>query len=188
MILGRLTRNRRRVALSMTVAALAAGATVGGTATLAGSGSAAVAGPAKAQVQATTFGEAVLAGINAERRRHRLQPLRMSGQLVRSAARHARSMARTGYFSHSSPDGTPASARIRRYYRGSTVGEAMLWRSPGITPAQAVQMWLASPPHRAILLQARFREVGIASARIGRAVGSFSAGPSTVVVADFGAR
>ncbi len=81
--------------------------------------------------------------------------LRRSPALARAAADHARAMGQRGFFSHSSADGTSPGARIRRYYRGSAVGETILWRSPDVSAAEAISMWLKSPPHRVILLQPR---------------------------------
>ncbi len=65
-----------------------------------------------------------------------------------------------GFFAHESADGTPFSQRVRRYYgpqgyRIWSVGENLLWSSPGIGPARAVQLWLASPGHRENLLASR---------------------------------
>ncbi|MCL4289968.1 MAG: CAP domain-containing protein [Thermoleophilia bacterium] len=150
-----------------------------------------VAGPGsprpRAVVDADALEPAVVARINKVRRRHGLKPLRASGALAKAAGRHARSMARGGYFSHTSRDGTQPSTRIRRYYAGSAVGETLLWRSPGLTAAQAVRMWLASPPHRSILLSSAFREIGLAAVRAAGAPGAFRGLDVTIVVADFGA-
>jgi uncharacterized protein YkwD len=95
-------------------------------------------------------------------------------------------MTREGYFSHNSADGTSASARIRRFYRGSAVGETILWRSPSVTPKQALRMWLESPSHRAILLSSTFDSIGLGAVHVSSAPGTFGGRPVTVVVADFG--
>ncbi len=143
--------------------------------------------PARVVVAVNALEPAVLARINNVRRTHGLKPLRASGTLAKAANRHARSMARGGFFSHASPDGTQPSTRIRRFYDGSAVGETLLWRSPGLTAAQAVQMWLASPPHRSILLSSSFREIGLAAVRAASAPGAFRGLDVTILVADFGA-
>jgi uncharacterized protein YkwD len=130
----------------------------------------------------------LLARINAERRSHGLVPLRRSSALARAAAAHARAMGREGFFSHSSADGTSPGTRIRRYYRGTAVGETMLWRSPDATPAEALRMWLGSPSHRAILLNPDFREVGLGAVHAERSGAAFGGGEVTIVVADFGVR
>jgi uncharacterized protein YkwD len=69
-----------------------------------------------------------------------------------------------------------------------SVGENLLWRSPGVTPAQVVEMWLNSPAHREVLLDGDWREVGIAAVHVGNAPGTFHGQDVTIVAADFGAR
>jgi uncharacterized protein YkwD len=96
-------------------------------------------------------------------------------------------MAARGFFSHDSTDGASAGDRIRRYYAGSWVGETLLWRSPGVTAQQVVAMWMASPPHRHVLLLPAFRDVGIGVVRASAAPGAFGGLDVTIVVADFGA-
>lgn len=141
----------------------------------------------RAVVAVDSVEPAVVARINKVRRKHGLRPLRVSGALAKAANRHARSMAVGGYFSHASANGTQPSTRIRRYYAGSVVGETLLWRSPGLTAAQAATMWLASPPHRSILLSSTFREIGLAAVHATGARGAFHGLDVTILVADFGA-
>ena len=135
----------------------------------------------------------LLAAINAERQRRGLKPLRPSRALAQAADGHARAMGTDGFFAHESRDGTSASARIRRHYRVEgygrwLTGETLLWRSPGVGPQEALALWLASAPHRRVLLSPAFREVGIAAVRATRAPGVFGGRGVTIVVADFGAR
>ena len=125
---------------------------------------------------------AMVSQINSARHAHGLRALRVSADLGRAARAHAGSMAEDGYFAHGSP-----AARIRRYYRGSKVGEAMLWRSPTVGAKEAVQAWLASPAHRRILLSKSFREVGVGLVST-RSGGAYDGRTVTIVVADFGAR
>lgn len=152
----------------------------------AGTSAAPAAAPSPART--SSFEQSVIARINGARRSHGLAPLRIATTLSRAADAHGRSMASGGYFSHFSRDGTSPSTRIRRYYGGSTVGETLLWRSPDVTAAQAVRMWLQSTPHRAILLGSGFREIGLAAIHLAQAGGTFGRGPVTILVADFGAR
>jgi uncharacterized protein YkwD len=135
----------------------------------------------------------LLAAINAERQQRGLRPLRPSRDLARAADAHARAMGTNGFFAHESRDGTSASTRIRRYYRVEgysrwLTGETLLWRSPGVGASDAVALWLASPPHRKILLAGEFRDVGIAAVRVTQATGAFGGRNVTIVVADFGVR
>jgi len=170
---------RARLVLALAVAALCALAALP-------SAQAAPASPAAAVVAADTLEDAVLARINSTRRSKGLKPLREAKGLDRAATVHARSMLREGFFSHTSPDGTSASARIRRFYGGSAVSETILWRSPDCTAGEALQMWLTSPPHRAILLSSGLRDIGLAAVH-GTASGVYGGRSVTIVVADFGA-
>jgi uncharacterized protein YkwD len=136
----------------------------------------------------SAFEETLLARINAERRKAGARPLSVAKGLMTAATSHARSMARDGYFAHTSSDGSTPSSRIRRFYDGRKTGETLLWRAPDLTPAAAVQMWLGSPPHRAVLLSADFREIGLAAIHLREGTGTFGDGPVTIVVVDVGAR
>jgi uncharacterized protein YkwD len=167
--------------LRTTLCAIALALAASTVAQAAGSGPAAVR-------DANAIEAPLLAQVNAVRRDHALAPLRRSTALTRAAEAHARSMGRRGYFSHSSVDGTSPATRIRRYYRGLMVGETLLWRSPDATAEQALQLWLDSPDHKAILLKSGFREIGLAAVHVEQAGGSFGGRDVTIVVADFGAR
>ena len=127
----------------------------------------------------------LLARINQVRRSHGLRALSLAGGLNQAASSHARSMATEGYFSHESRDGTSPSTRIRRFYPSSLVGEALLWRSPGVSAGTAVQIWLASPPHRALLLSRSFSRIGLGAVHVESAPGAFGGAAVTLVVADF---
>lgn len=137
--------------------------------------------------QGTGYASQALVEMNAARRARGLRPLRLHRGLARAAAAHGRRMAQNGYFGHSGAGEGSIAARIRRYYKGSTVGEAIVWHESEFPPQQAVAAWLASPVHRAILLNRRFRHVGIAAFRVPSAPGVYSGLDATIVVADFGA-
>jgi uncharacterized protein YkwD len=127
--------------------------------------------------------------VRAERGHPRLT---ISAELTRAAAAHARAMARAGFFGHSDADGTPFWKRIVRYYpvagyRRWRVGEDLFWAPDPPTTAQIVREWLASPPHRRVLL-GDWRQVGVALVTARDAPGFFGGRDATVVVADFGNR
>jgi len=107
--------------------------------------------------------------VNRERRAAGLAPLRRDRRIARAATRHARDMARRGYFAHQRSGGPDLGARLSRAgWRGSAWGEAIASGCGASgAPRAIVDLWLASPPHRAILLGARYRVagVGVASAR-----------------------
>jgi uncharacterized protein YkwD len=162
-------------------------------ATLAVAVSPAPAAPRAVTVRSQTLTAAVVGQINVVRRAHGLAALRVSSQLSAAAAQHSGEMARIGYFSHDSAGGGAFWARVKRYYpRGGhrlwSVGENLVWASPGLGAAGALQMWMASPEHRANLLSARWREVGVSAVHAGSAPGVYGGGAVTVVTADFGVR
>jgi uncharacterized protein YkwD len=138
--------------------------------------------------------QAALVGqVNAFRAAHGLSRLRVSASLTAAAAGHSTQMARLGYFSHNSANGAPFSRRILAYYsvrgyRSWTAGENLLWASPDVGAARALKMWLASAPHRANLLNPRWRELGVSAVHSPSAPGVYRNSPATIVTTDFGAR
>jgi uncharacterized protein YkwD len=105
--------------------------------------------------------------LNRERAARGLARLREHPMLAGAGRRYAREMVRDGFFSHTSPDGTSmvdrlATAGYARADLAWTVGETLAWGwGTRATPAATVDSWLASPPHRRILLGAAYRDVGI---------------------------
>lgn len=131
--------------------------------------------------------------INAARAERGLSPLHTSRRLRAAAVFHSYDMAGHGFFSHDSSDGTSASTRLARFYpsggyRRWAIGEALLWYSPGVDAATAVADWLSSPEHRAILLAADYREIGVSAVHVATPTGAFHGHQATLVTADFGAR
>ena len=119
--------------------------------------------------------------VNDVRAQHDLTRVRVSRALGRAADHHSRDMLMRDFFDHSSSDGTPFDRRVRRYAHARTVGEtlAAFGRRRGGAHT-VVQMWLESPPHRAILLGADFRRIGIA-----HRWGMLGNAKQAVVTADF---
>ena len=135
----------------------------------------------------------VLAEINALRAQRKLAPLRLNVRLGAAADTHSRAMAGRGFFAHESADGSSFWKRVQRFYsdRGFarwSVGENLLWSSPSIDAAGALQMWLDSPPHRKNLLSPGWREIGLSAVHVAAAPGVFGGRETTIVTADFGAR
>jgi uncharacterized protein YkwD len=140
-----------------------------------------------------TLEAGVLKEINAFRRANGLVPLRLSVKLSLAARRHTAEMAARGYFSHSSADGSKFDRRIARYYSIAkwsywSVGENLLWSSPDVDAAGALQMWLNSPEHRANLMTKRWREIGLSALHSASAPGTFGGREVTIVTTDFGVR
>jgi uncharacterized protein YkwD len=137
--------------------------------------------------------QGVLSSMNTLRRDHGLAPLRISGGLVTAARKHSTDMATRGYFSHTSANGSSFDRRIARFYPMGhkhywSVGENLLWSSPDVDAARALDMWLKSPEHRKNMLTARWREVGLSAVHVPSAPGTFGGREVTIVTADFGVR
>jgi uncharacterized protein YkwD len=137
--------------------------------------------------------QGVLANVNALRRQHGLAPLRYSSALAAAARQHSSEMASRGYFSHSSANGSSFDRRIVRFYPMGgrhywSVGENLLWSSPDVDAASALNMWFNSPEHRQNMLTARWREIGLSAVHVSSAGGAYGGREVTIVTADFGVR
>jgi uncharacterized protein YkwD len=142
---------------------------------------------------ATQLQAALLTQINSFRASHGLTRLRVSPALTTAAKGHSTQMARLGYFSHNSAGGASFSRRVAQFYpargfRSWSVGENLVWGGPDIGAVRAFRLWLSSPPHRANLLTARWREIGLGAVHSTSAPGVYGGRPATIVTADFGAR
>jgi uncharacterized protein YkwD len=147
-------------------ALLAAAATVAvalGAATDARAASCAHAAASAASVPAPTAGSAVRCLVNAERASHGLPALARSERLRAAADAHGADMVARRFFDHVSPGGATLTDRVRRAgYPGRTLGEDIGWGTYELgTPAAIVRAWMLSPPHRAVILSPRFREIGV---------------------------
>jgi uncharacterized protein YkwD len=141
----------------------------------------------------TALESSVLQQINQVRRDHGLQPLRLSARLSAAAVQHSNEMGADGYFAHESADHSAFWKRVQRWYPSSgwrywTVGENLLWSSPDVTPARAVELWMNSPEHRANLLNRSWREIGLSAVHLDTAPGTYGNQPVTILTADFGFR
>jgi uncharacterized protein YkwD len=138
-------------------------------------------GPAAgAQARTLSSSEAsLLQTMNAIRTSQGLAPLRVDVRLLRAARGHSADMLHRQYFAH----GSVAGRALAQGARGPVFGEDLAWGTSA-TAQWVVNRWLASPPHRAVLLRPGFRRVGI-----GISFGTFAGhGGATVVTADFAGR
>jgi uncharacterized protein YkwD len=124
----------------------------------------------------------VVRAVNVQRSRYGLRRVRAAHRLFRAAEYHSSEMLAGHYFAHPSRNGGSFVARVHRFTRSPTIGEALaMLPSCGRHSARAiVSMWMHSPPHRAILLSGRFHRVGIA-----RRSGPLGSGHACMVTADF---
>jgi uncharacterized protein YkwD len=117
------------------------------------------------QAQAATLTRSevsILKVMNEVRMAHGLRPLRLDGRLERAARGHSRTMLRTNQFFHGA-----FTARIRATgVKAPRIGENLAWGVGVLSRARAiVNMWLASPEHRANLLHTGYRTVGVGALR-----------------------
>jgi uncharacterized protein YkwD len=117
---------------------------------------------------------AVVAKVNAYRAANGLPPLRLSRSLSRSSYAYAQHLMRADRFGHA--------AHIRASSRFRMLGEnlAFSWgrRKSARIP---VRGWSRSAPHRAVLLNRKFRYVGV-----GRVSGRFGSRRATIWVLHAG--
>ncbi len=111
---------------------------------------------------------AVLCLINRERADHLETPLTTSADLQRAAEAHSAEMVSQDFFQHVSPGGsTPVTRATSAGYIpsplvGYVIGENLAWATLTLaTPEAIVAAWMASPAHRANILEAEYRETGI---------------------------
>lgn len=139
----------------------------------------------------TTAESRTLTMHNQARTANGLPTLCVHRLLTRAARSHSQEMINKDYFAHESFNGETDIARMQRFGYTSSgfsfvkYGEN-IYRGSGTsgTPSSAFRWWMNSPGHRANILDADFREVGI-----GVRTGDFQgqAGTSMYTV-DFGVR
>lgn len=155
-------------------------------------GASAASQPARTIAAADPLERLVLAELNAVRRSHGLRVLRHSQPLSAAADAHSRAMGRFGFFQHESRDGTAFWHRVKRFYgprgAGWSVGENLLWSTPGLDARGAVRLWMQSPGHRRNILTARWREIGLSAVTVAAAPGVFGGRDVLIITTDFGAR
>jgi uncharacterized protein YkwD len=104
--------------------------------------------------------------LNDIRRSKGLRPFKLNGKLSRASQRHTNAMTAHKFFAHGNFVGRIRAARYLRGARGWTVGENIAWGSwDYATPKSIVRGWMNSPPHRANILNGKFREIGIGVSR-----------------------
>jgi uncharacterized protein YkwD len=112
---------------------------------------------------------AVLCLINRKRAENGESPLLASPDLERAAESHCEELIADDYFAHVSPSGETPVDRIRTtgYIPGPSdgyvIGENLAWGTYQLSTPQAIaSAWFASPGHLANILEAQYRETGIA--------------------------
>jgi uncharacterized protein YkwD len=109
----------------------------------------------------------ILCLTNAERSQRGLVALRENVKLRTAAVAHSTDMVRAGYFDHTSPDGETfidriVAAKYASRTGGWSLGENLAWGTRELGTPRGVQAaWMRSSGHRANLLKAGYRELGI---------------------------
>lgn len=116
-----------------------------------------------------------------------LKPLCVNAKLTRAARSHSREMIEKDYFSHNSYNGESAGIRLsRRFgYDWSVCGENIAggYGTSG-EPDPIFKLWMNDPPHKANILDGRFRQVGV-----GTHTGNYKGKDGyTMYTVDFGSR
>ena len=130
--------------------------------------------------RADDLGSAVYNGVNGLRQT--CAAIGDDPRLTAAAQRHANDMLKTGVGGHTGSDGSSPQARIADagYTQTGSTGEIVYWGTgSAATPTAALDSWMQSPPHRAIILNCGLTAAGFATATDGikmTAVGDF-AGP-----------
>jgi hypothetical protein len=117
---------------------------------------------------------------NGDRAANDLSMLKVNPVLVAAAQAKADDMAAKGYFAHTSPDGTDPWHWFEKVgYKYAYAGEnlAIDFSDSG----DVERAWMNSPTHRENILNAKFTEIGVATA-----VGMYQGRMTTFVVQAFG--
>ena len=120
------------------------------------------------------FERATVTEINKVRAARGLRPLSPDRRLARVSDAHSARMAGRGVFAHST-------GSLVRRVGARHVGEVIAWvRGPGgrvyrDEAARIVRGWMASAPHRVMLLRPRYRRVGVARRRGGGGTSYYTA-------------
>lgn len=91
------------------------------------------------------------------------EDLSLDGTLSEIARNFAQDMKDRGYFSHRSPEGETMTSRLREggaVYRAAGENIARGQKSPEVV----MRAWMNSPGHRANIMNARYRRIGVGRA------------------------
>lgn len=113
------------------------------------------------RVDLASFEAEVVALVNDARAQYGLHPLVTNAALTSAARKHSQDMADNDFFSHVGSDGSGFVTRLQRegYVNLCAGGENI---AAGQTlPEAVVSAWMNSPGHRANILNAKFRDIGV---------------------------
>ncbi|MEV6327787.1 sigma-70 family RNA polymerase sigma factor [Streptomyces sp. NPDC051909] len=118
--------------------------------------------PTRTRVPRATTEEQVTTLVNRHRAEAGCGPLRIDPRLSAVARTFGADMAERRYLAHTDPEGTDSGTRLTAEgYDWSAWAENLARGQDG--PAAVVADWMADPPHRANLLDCRYRHTGVAA-------------------------
>lgn len=115
----------------------------------------------------TAVADATICLINRARSARHIPALEANAALDSSAAQHSLEMHADRFFGHDSASGqTPREQVLASSYGDGAshvaAGQAVAWGSGSeATPRATVLAWIASPPHRALLLSSAYQAIGV---------------------------
>jgi len=122
----------------------------------------------------------LLQDTNAQRQSAGLSQLKLNDELDKAAYLKAQDMFANNYWAHNSPSGvTPWQWFSEVGYQYNAAGENLAKNYP--SAAATVTAWMASPTHRANILNSNYQDVGFAVMS-----GTLQGQPTTLVVAEYG--
>ena len=124
--------------------------------------------------------QSLLDAVNQARAQNGLRPLAIDSRLEQAAQEHTADLLATNAFTHDfikSGVSYPFATWIGWYYTGACAGENLAEGSPSLSAAQAVQLWLNSPGHRANMLSGSYTTIGVELS---------GSGGTTIATTDFG--
>lgn len=129
-------------------------------------------------------GSGLLSSTNAARSQNSVNSLKINSRLNAAAQAKANDMAERNYWSHNTPEGDPPWVFVSaQKYAYQKLGENL---AAGFDDEQStVDGWMASPPHKANMLDPAFSDVGFGFANNSNYT-SAGGGPMTIVVAFYG--
>ncbi len=115
----------------------------------------------------TTWADEMVARVNVERANVGVAPLQACPTLMTAAQRHSDDQAASGRMSHTGSNGSTMSQRVQAagYTGWTALAENVAAGQPSVT--SVVDAWMNSGGHRANLLSATYKHIGV-----GRAAGA----------------
>ena len=142
--------------------------------------------PSSAQAARRTDEAAVIRAINAQRAANGLPALRRDRSLTTLARAHSAHMVAHERFSHGAFGRRIAHTAWAHRRAHWAAGETLAWGTGALgTPDGVVAAWMQSPHHRRILLNRRYRVIGVGAVN-GVPVGGARGQHGRTYTADFG--